>query len=998
MNNHRQIQQLLAIYDQLTAADRAQVDDHLRTCPECTRALAAYRTMDQELQQLFSHKLTYLTQEPAALQQRLAVARPSPELRAYPRWSLGMNQRSRPLLQMAGATAMVVMLVFLATLFIGRSPLGTPVTAATPTSLLPTATTIITPTVTAQGVANPDNRILVRFATYDWAEPHYAPLIAAFEEANPDVKVETISFQELLGVTGYEWTAEAGKTMLTAVDVVDLFINPRQVGTELVRDLTPFITADPTFAVHDFYPNLLSDYQWDGGTWGVPAYLDFSLIFYDKDLFDEAGLAYPQPGWTWTEFAQAAQALTQRDGDEVTVWGFVNKWGNHWQFIESQTGPFSTANTTNLPARLQDPAVVEAIQRYSDLFFQQRVSPFFQPPASGEVPAMPPESTLVDLGQAAMWNDMAINWLWRNNQRRLGVVPFPGAANHQNTTGIFGQGRTMSALAAHPQAAWRWLNFLSHQAGAGYLSDDVFPLRPSLAEAHGFWQKMDAEAANVMRYALEHSYAASQDHSLPLLQALSDAMNLILSGERSVPTALAEAPAAMAAFNQSEPTAAAMPETAPINARAAITPSMTITYVVVDLGVDLTQLRTLAQEFQARQPAIQVVVKQPPFVDAFDLPDVAAVADCFDWWPIVYNQDKRNLVVNLAPFLAAEPALDRNDFYAGLLTQFTLPDGVWGLPALARPKVIEYNKALFDKLEIAYPSPTWTTDDFAALAKQLTQGVGRTKQYGFVADYYELSDAELFLARRGGSLYDRNSDPPAFAFTQPATVAALAWYADLTRGQGVKPRFSSTLSEPNQDGMSLEQRFALINVGRAGMWTTVAELRTYPYQLPATLATGIVPLPIGIDGKPVGDPMSIVGYYISAASPHPQACWAWLRFLSEQPTAVQGVPARRSVVESATYRQQVGEERATIYSAILNNYTPPADDLLLFQQPWLAKARPWWEAAYTKIVKGEAGAAEALQAAQQQAEAYRTCVIAANAFQDEAQQQICATSVGLPGQ
>lgn len=82
----------------------------------------------------------------------------------------------------------------------------------------------------------------------------------------------------------------------------------------------------------------------------------------------------------------------------------------------------------------------------------------------------------------------------------------------------------------------------------------------------------------------------------------------------------------------------------------------------------------------------------------------------------------------------------------------------------------------------------------------------------------------------------------------------------------------------------------------------------------------------------------------------------------------------------------------------LNNYTPPADDLLLFQHPWLAKVRPWWEEAYTKMVKGEASAAEALDAAQQQAEAYRTCVIAATAFTDEAQQQSCAAAVGLPGQ
>lgn len=994
MNNHQQLQQLLAIYDQLAAIERAQVDEHMHTCAECAGALAAYRAMDQGLQQMLDRKLTYLDREPASLQQRLAAAQPAPTSRPHAPWRIKLNHRSPlPAMQVVGAGALVLLLVFLATLLIGRNPLDTPVTAATPTTLAPAATAIVTSTVTSPVVATPDTRMTVRFATYDWAETHYAPLIAAFEEANPDINVETISFQELLGVEGYEWSAEAGKQMLATVDVVDLFISPRRVGKELVYDLTSLIVADPTFAANDFYPNTLSAYQWDGGTWALPAYMDFYLIYYDKDLFDEAGLPYPQPGWRWSDFAQTAQALTQRSGDEVTIWGFVNMWGDHLGLIESQTGPLFTANTTDLTARLQEPAVVEAIQRYADLSLQQQASPFFKPPLPGQETGFTQESTLVELGQAAMWTDMAINWLWRDGQRNVGVVPYPVNGDQQNTTAIFGQGRTMSARSAYPEAAWRWLNFLSHQGRAGYLTPDVFPLRPSLAEANGFWQKMDAEAAAVMRYAIDHSYALPHDRAPALQQALANAIATTLSGETTVSAALANVPTAAVAFSQPEPVAASAITPEPVNANAAITPSVTITYMMVDLGVDLAELRTLAQEFGARQPAIQVVVKTSPFLDAFALPDVAAVADCFDWWPMVYNQDERNAVVNLAPFLAAEPALDRNDFYAGLLTQFTLPDGVWGLPALARPKVIEYNKALFDALGIAYPSPTWTTDDFATLAKQLTQGAGRTKQYGFVGDYYELSDAELFLARRGGNLYNRSSNPPAFAFDQPATVAALAWYADLTRGQGVKPRFSSTLGEPNQDGMRLEQRFALINVGRAGMWTTIAELRAYPYQLPETLATGIVPLPVGVDGKSVDDPMAMAGYYISANSPHPQACWNWLRFLSEQPTAVQGVPARRSVTESAAYRQQVGKERAAIYAMILNNYTPSADHLILSQHPWLDKARPWREEAYTKIVKGEADAAEALQVAQQRADAYRTCVIAANAFTDEAQQQQCVASV-----
>jgi hypothetical protein len=56
-----------------------------------------------------------------------------------------------------------------------------------------------------------------------------------------------------------------------------------------------------------------------------------------------------------------------------------------------------------------------------------------------------------------------------------------------------------------------------------------------------------------------------------------------------------------------------------------------------------------------------------------------------------------------------------------------------------------------------------------------------------------------------------------------------------------------------------------------------------------------------------------------AQTEHPEACWKWLTFLSEQAAVVQGVPARRSVAESDAYRQQMGAETADVYLATLEN-------------------------------------------------------------------------------
>lgn len=119
----------------------------------------------------------------------------------------------------------------------------------------------------------------------------------------------------------------------------------------------------------------------------------------------------------------------------------------------------------------------------------------------------------------------------------------------------------------------------------------------------------------------------------------------------------------------------------PINRQSSSIESVTITYLLGDPSADAGVLRTLAQAFQQRHPGISVAVDYPRYQENFGLQGIAAAADCFDWSPIRDDPAERNAVVNLEPFLAAEPMLDRSDFYPGLLARFTLADGVWGLPS-----------------------------------------------------------------------------------------------------------------------------------------------------------------------------------------------------------------------------------------------------------------------------------------------------------------------------
>lgn len=85
-------------------------------------------------------------------------------------------------------------------------------------------------------------------------------------------------------------------------------------------------------------------------------------------------------------------------------------------------------------------------------------------------------------------------------------------------------------------------------------------------------------------------------------------------------------------------------------------------------------------------------------------------------------------------------------------------------------------------------------------------------------------------------------------------------------------------------------------------------------------------------------------------------------------------------MQSAAYREQVGEEQSAIYDQLLEDYEFTTEAQVLAQHPWLEGAKPLLERAYAQMLAGESSAETVLTQAQQQANAYRSCIIAKNAF------------------
>jgi multiple sugar transport system substrate-binding protein len=79
----------------------------------------------------------------------------------------------------------------------------------------------------------------------------------------------------------------------------------------------------------------------------VPSAIQSTALFYNKPLFDQAGVRYPDGTWTWEQFAAAAQRLTKPGADDTsTIWGAGDQGGTNVGWMNALFNAFGGAMFT----------------------------------------------------------------------------------------------------------------------------------------------------------------------------------------------------------------------------------------------------------------------------------------------------------------------------------------------------------------------------------------------------------------------------------------------------------------------------------------------------------------------------------------------------------------------------------------------------------------------------------------------------------------------------
>ena len=147
----------------------------------------------------------------------------------------------------------------------------------------------------------------IRFASWDSAETLEAQqkFVDRFNETHSDIKVLLESYGD-----DYDIKISAGMGSGDAPDVMYMWNYPAYY--EGLENLEPYIEKEGKAYKENFYEALWPYNQMKGTIYGMPVGFTTHCLYFNKDIFDKAGLAYPSSDWTWDDLQKNAQLITEK--------------------------------------------------------------------------------------------------------------------------------------------------------------------------------------------------------------------------------------------------------------------------------------------------------------------------------------------------------------------------------------------------------------------------------------------------------------------------------------------------------------------------------------------------------------------------------------------------------------------------------------------------------------------------------------------------------------
>jgi multiple sugar transport system substrate-binding protein len=318
-----------------------------------------------------------------------------------------------------------------------------------------------------------------------WGDPAelevWKQIVADFHQANPNITVN---------VEVYDWDSywTKLKTLLSANTPPDVFAMDAPLYLDyqsrgVLLNLQPYLDKNPDM-LNGVYPQTLEAYKTPDGMYGLPRDFQTIVLFYNKDMFDAAGVAYPTADWTYDDMRNAAKQLTKVDADgKTTQYGFyADPWDMEliWsEGIWAHGGDIISPDHTK--TLIGEPKAREAWQLFHDMMFVDKSWPDSNTAGEyGGDPFLAGVAAMTTIGHWAVPGYAETNFNWD-------VAPMP-AGPAGKATSVNSAGFVVAKESKNPDAAFEFLKYVVSEPAQKRLAELGFalPVLESVAKSDSF--------------------------------------------------------------------------------------------------------------------------------------------------------------------------------------------------------------------------------------------------------------------------------------------------------------------------------------------------------------------------------------------------------------------------------------------------------------------------------------------------------------------------------
>jgi multiple sugar transport system substrate-binding protein len=339
-----------------------------------------------------------------------------------------------------------------------------------------------------------------------WGSPEelavWQVIVDEFQAENPNITVN-VQVSDWDSYWSRLQTLVAGGTP-PDVFAMDAPLYPDWQSRGALLNLQPYLDADPT-VLDGVYPITLQAYEREDGYYGLPRDFQTIVLFYNKDLFDAAGMDYPTEDWTMDDLRAAALQLTlDNDGDGITdQWGLFTDLYDMELFWSEALWAFGgeILNEDNTQTLLGEGAARDAWHLLSDMVLVDGSIPDPNEYAQYGDPFAAGVAAMTTIGHWVVPEYSQLSFAWD-------VAPLPEGPV-QRATSVNSAGFVISANSVNPDAAWEFIKYAIGSSGQTRLTELGFaiPVLQSVAESPVYLEQTSAPINHqVFLDALEYAH------------------------------------------------------------------------------------------------------------------------------------------------------------------------------------------------------------------------------------------------------------------------------------------------------------------------------------------------------------------------------------------------------------------------------------------------------------------------------------------------------------